>query len=364
MLSPRGLRRHCTRSCEKRLTAGLSTKRCVMDLTFGTRLRLQRERQCVALTAIAEETKISVSLLDALERDDVSRWPGGVFRRAYVRAYAQAIGLQPEAVLREFVELYQEPVEETSAVLALAQSAPGGPPTRIRFLLKSAVAALSRLGIHREGVTASSTAPVPAAVLPVAAPLSLHREDRDLSQETGCHPARPRNALSANHHTSDQQETPSLDRELLSFARLCTALGCAHEHTEMTSAMGDAARVLEARGITLWLWNSRQGRLCAVLVHGYSDELVARWSPVARNTNNAIAAAFRSGQVRVVKGTGGPTGAFVAPVMTPTGCAGVLAMEFENGGEQRESVQALATILSAQLSTLVVGAPVSRAVSA
>ena len=30
-----------------------------MDVTFGTRLRLQRERQHVTLTAIADETKIN-----------------------------------------------------------------------------------------------------------------------------------------------------------------------------------------------------------------------------------------------------------------------------------------------------------------
>ena len=76
-----------------------------MDLTFGARLRSQREQQHVALATIAEETKINVALLEGLERDDVSRWPGGLFRRAYVRTYAQKIGLDPEQVVREFIEL-------------------------------------------------------------------------------------------------------------------------------------------------------------------------------------------------------------------------------------------------------------------
>jgi cytoskeleton protein RodZ len=67
-----------------------------MDSTLGTRLKTQRERQGVTLIAIAEQTKISVPLLEGLERDDVTRWPGGVYRRAYVRAYAHVIGLDPE----------------------------------------------------------------------------------------------------------------------------------------------------------------------------------------------------------------------------------------------------------------------------
>ena len=74
-----------------------------MDATFGARLRAQRERQQVALTTIAKQTKIRVSLLEELERDDVSRWPTGIFRRSYIRHYATAVGLEPDAVVREFL---------------------------------------------------------------------------------------------------------------------------------------------------------------------------------------------------------------------------------------------------------------------
>ena len=60
--------------------------------SFGARLRQRRERQHIALSTIAEQTKIKLSLLEALERDDVSHWPSGIFRRAFIRAYAHAIG--------------------------------------------------------------------------------------------------------------------------------------------------------------------------------------------------------------------------------------------------------------------------------
>ena len=50
--------------------------------SFGTRLRNQREAQNIALATIAERTKIKLSLLEELERDDVSHWPTGIFRRA------------------------------------------------------------------------------------------------------------------------------------------------------------------------------------------------------------------------------------------------------------------------------------------
>jgi hypothetical protein len=43
----------------------------------------------------------------------------------------------------------------------------------------------------------------------------------------------------------------------------------------------------------------------------------------------------------------------VAPLLTPTGCAGVLALELRNKAERREDVRAAVTILAAQVSTLV-----------
>jgi transcriptional regulator with XRE-family HTH domain len=75
---------------------------------FGSRLRTQRERQGVSLAAIAESTKIKLSLLDGLERGDVSHWPRGLFRRAYLRDYAAAIGLPAEPLVAEFVRIFPE----------------------------------------------------------------------------------------------------------------------------------------------------------------------------------------------------------------------------------------------------------------
>ena len=83
--------------------------------SFGARLRYERERRQIALKSIAEGTKIGIGLLEGLERDDVSRWPSGIFRKSFVRAYAEAIGMDPEAVIREFVERYPDPLEVDNA---------------------------------------------------------------------------------------------------------------------------------------------------------------------------------------------------------------------------------------------------------
>jgi transcriptional regulator with XRE-family HTH domain len=73
---------------------------------FGENLRCERERRGVTLHAIAQSTKIAPTLLSALERGDCSRWPGGVYSRAYVRGYAQALGLDPKRIADEFCECF------------------------------------------------------------------------------------------------------------------------------------------------------------------------------------------------------------------------------------------------------------------
>jgi cytoskeleton protein RodZ len=144
-----------------------------MSESFGARLRQRREERQIALTAIAEETKIKLALLEGLERDDVSHWPSGIFRKAYLRAYAQMIGLDPDEALREFLERYPEPADVfEAAAVALGQTGEGsrriGPPTRLRTMVDSAIGSLTRLrrpaGVDEQG-------PQPAARIGVRPPL-------------------------------------------------------------------------------------------------------------------------------------------------------------------------------------------------
>jgi cytoskeletal protein RodZ len=70
---------------------------------FGRSLREARERRGVSLRQIANATKIGMSALEALERNDISRLPGGIFSRAFVRSYAIEVGLDPETAIQEFI---------------------------------------------------------------------------------------------------------------------------------------------------------------------------------------------------------------------------------------------------------------------
>jgi cytoskeletal protein RodZ len=101
---------------------------------FGARMRDVREQRGVSLRQIAQRTKLSVSALEALERNDVSRLPGGIFSRAFVRSYAAEIGADPEETVRDF--LSQFPHE---SVTGAGPSAAGDRPSPGRRLMARAM---------------------------------------------------------------------------------------------------------------------------------------------------------------------------------------------------------------------------------
>jgi transcriptional regulator with XRE-family HTH domain len=74
--------------------------------TFGPRLRSERERRGISLDTIAVVTNVSIELWQGLERNDFSRWPTGIFARAFVRDYAKALGLDSDEVVDEFCRLF------------------------------------------------------------------------------------------------------------------------------------------------------------------------------------------------------------------------------------------------------------------
>ena len=281
-----------------------------MPESLGARLRHQRERQDIALSTIAEQTKIKRSLLEELERDDVSHWPVGIFRRAFIRAYAHAIGLEPDVIVREFLERYPDPREVVAAASDLAAGPDGSgdsarPPTRFRYLVGRAFRSLS--GHPNAATPAPETAPKASS---------------------------PR---------------PPSELDLLAAAQLCTELGRVDKLGGMPPLLQEAARILDAIGLIVWVWDPQASGLRPALTHGYSDEVLAHVSIVRSDAHNVTAEAFRSTRACTVSGSDHSSGALVVPLMTATGCVGVLAIELQGGGEQSGSVRALATILAAQL---------------
>jgi hypothetical protein len=417
-----------------------------MHESFGARLRQQREERQIDLVAISEQTKIKLPLLEALERDDVSQWPAGIFRRAYVRTYAQFIGLDPDVIVREFLESHPDPgdvfVMTAAAAAASEEEYARSAATSVRFrtIVDSALGSLGKL--RRPAVTPPSTAAVGAAPLaepvvaqapePVpdppqfeqrieqgnvavrppaeiaAAPLFAVVSNADTSRAlvdgtpalvatpvsddritvTAAAPARADSAPTADD-LGPERTTPrpmpdtvvlddagrkeaestradqpcageiaaqlqtAHDSTLETVARLCTELGRVADHNEVQLLLQDAARVLNATGLIVWLWNESADGLRPALAHGYSDKVLTHLPTVKRDDDNATAAAFRTGVSCEVAAAAATSGALVVPLLMPEGCAGVLAVELQPGMQPTRSLRAIAVLLAAALMQLV-----------
>ena len=90
---------------------------------FGVRLKAAREARGITLRQIAMATKISMSVLEALERNDLSRLPGGIFSRSFVRSFAEEVGLDPERTVAEFLE--ESPTDVVEEKPVIVDQSPG-----------------------------------------------------------------------------------------------------------------------------------------------------------------------------------------------------------------------------------------------
>jgi cytoskeleton protein RodZ len=89
--------------------------------SIGDTLRRERLRLNLDLEQISRETKISRKLLEAIEAEDFSRLPGGVFTKSFVRQYARVLGLDEDEIAAELDRTIQpeEYAEEISGRIHL-----------------------------------------------------------------------------------------------------------------------------------------------------------------------------------------------------------------------------------------------------
>jgi transcriptional regulator with XRE-family HTH domain len=112
---------------------------------FGPRLKATRERRGITLESISESSKIGLPLLEGLERSDASHWPKGIFRRAFFRDYATAIGVPVDDMLAEFLRLFPEDghavIDTSPAALRMTLAVIEQPPMRLRAMRSAAALA-------------------------------------------------------------------------------------------------------------------------------------------------------------------------------------------------------------------------------
>lgn len=156
-----------------------------------------------------------------------------------------------------------------------------------------------------------------------------------------------------------QQPPPPRAVNIGGVATLCNDLARITDTHALPGLLERAAAVLDASGIILWIADPDGRELSPILVYGYPPHLATRLGTLARDAGNLTASAYRTGLLQTVKGDAISSGAIAVPLVASGGCVGVMAAEVKDGGEQQEDLLAAATIVAAQLATLV-GPPAAR----
>jgi hypothetical protein len=142
----------------------------------------------------------------------------------------------------------------------------------------------------------------------------------------------------------------SAGASLHAVSTLCTDFGRVSDVEELKSLLSQAAGLMDATGLMVWVGSADGSELQPALAHGYTQEMLARIPTLRRSADNAAAAAFRSGKIQIVLAhEGSASGAIVAPMLSSRGCVGVVSAETQRGAETSESLQAMAALFAAQL---------------
>ena len=75
--------------------------------TFGQILRDAREARGLSTSQVAAKTHILVQIIEGMEKEDFHRIPAAIYGRGFVKSYAACVGLDPQPLLREFMDIYE-----------------------------------------------------------------------------------------------------------------------------------------------------------------------------------------------------------------------------------------------------------------
>lgn len=153
---------------------------------------------------------------------------------------------------------------------------------------------------------------------------------------------------------------PSTSIDLTEAAALCTAISRLRSEADLHPLLARTSGLLEASGVVVWMAAGEE--MFPVAWHGYDSRQLSQLGPISHASSNAAADAWRTGTLQCVTGGSGSRSALVAPLLGIERCLGVLALELAPGREADAPTQAVASLIAAQLSTVLGGWPAGSSV--
>jgi cytoskeletal protein RodZ len=202
---------------------------------IGTRLKQAREQRKLSLADISTRTKIPVQTLDAIEHNAFNRLPGGVFRKAFIRAFAAEVGADGNALANE----YRETCEIDRAALAMAVAAAAKrDQSRARWFIATAAGAGVLVAV---GFVAVSVALVRQRARKAPSVENTIESVPTKTRGLRCPPAALAQRPAPRRHDRSSAHGPSEAPPASRFASSATA-GCPRPPTESASSPCPGAR--------------------------------------------------------------------------------------------------------------------------
>lgn len=155
-------------------------------------------------------------------------------------------------------------------------------------------------------------------------------------------------------------KVPERSIDLTETAALCTAISRLKSEADVQTLLERTATLLDASGVVVWM--AAGDEMFPVAWHGYDSRQLIQLGPISRSSLNATAAAWRTGTLQNVAGGAASQSAVVAPLLGVERCIGVLAIELAPGREADAMVQAVVTLIAAQLVTVLGAWPAGSSV--
>jgi cytoskeletal protein RodZ len=73
-------------------------------MSIGARLSAARKERQLSVKAVADELKLDIYMVDALEQDDQTVLPAAIFVKGYLRRYARLVGLPEDELVRAYAD--------------------------------------------------------------------------------------------------------------------------------------------------------------------------------------------------------------------------------------------------------------------
>jgi cytoskeletal protein RodZ len=138
-------------------------------MDVGAQLRTSREARGLSIDAVAHTTRVQPRIIAAIEQNDITVVPPRPFGRGFVRAYAREVGLDADAVTRDYFAQFAPveppaPPEEPSEVRERLPWTAAAARWPLAIAAAAAVLAIVTMALVRDSSPPRSDADAPTAI--------------------------------------------------------------------------------------------------------------------------------------------------------------------------------------------------------